>query len=155
MPLDLEVDLIIVDYGVNDAVLERLEFDTINVKLAHEVFISHVRNDMIHMPALLYAESFIPATRARSTPQQTRNMAEVHAAVTEKYDIPMVRGGVGPMLRMGGYPHFHHGLWATRTSGSVPHSKMVKKQYLAQRSVTTNSMAVLISRNVRAQNYYM
>ena len=55
LPVELEVDLIIVDYGVNDAIMELFRFDINNVKLAHEVFILHVRNDMIHMPALLYA----------------------------------------------------------------------------------------------------
>ncbi|CAM9361818.1 unnamed protein product, partial [Laminaria digitata] len=50
-PEDLEVDLIIVDYGVNDAIIEQFHFDINNVKLAHEVFIRHVINDMIHMPA--------------------------------------------------------------------------------------------------------
>lgn len=84
------MDLIIVDFGVNDAVLEQFDMDTNNVKLAHEVFIGYVRNDMIRMPALLYAESFMSETRVRRAPLQARNMAEVHAAVTMKYDIPMV-----------------------------------------------------------------
>ncbi|MEP3108170.1 MAG: hypothetical protein ABJO54_13975, partial [Hyphomicrobiales bacterium] len=65
-----------------------------NVKLAHEVFISHIRNCMIHMPAIMYAESFISAARIRAAKQQRGNMAEVHAAVTSKYDIPMVRRGL-------------------------------------------------------------
>lgn len=89
-PVDLDVDLVIVDYGVNDAIAEQFEFDVNNVELAHEVFISHVRNDMIHTPALLYAESFLSAARLRAVPHQAGNTAEVHAAVTIKYDIPMV-----------------------------------------------------------------
>eukprot|EP00904_Undaria_pinnatifida_P003964 jgi/Undpi1/13569/HiC_scaffold_8.g03228.m1 len=90
LPVDLEVDLVLVDFGVNDAVLEQLDMDTNNVKLAHEVFIRYVRNDVISMPALLYAESFISATRLRHVPLQTSNMAELHAAVTKNHDIPMV-----------------------------------------------------------------
>ena len=90
--MDLEVDLIIVDFGVNDAVLEQFDSEINNVKLAHEVFIRYVRNDMINMPALLYAESFISGARTRQAPLQASNMAEVHAAVTMKYDIPMVSG---------------------------------------------------------------
>ena len=90
LPVDLEVDLIIVDYGVNDAVIEEFDFDVNNVKLAHEIFILHVRNDMADMPALLYAESFISPARVRSAPLQANNMAEVHSTVTRKYDIPMV-----------------------------------------------------------------
>ena len=90
LPVDLEVDLVIVDYGVNDAVIEVFDFDINNVKLAHELFILHVRNDMIDMPALLYAESFISPARVSAAPRQKSNMAEVHAGVTRKYDIPMV-----------------------------------------------------------------
>lgn len=90
LPLDSDVDLIIVDYGVNDAISEQFEFDLSNVKFAHEILISHVQNDMIHMPALLYAEGYISPARLRSVPLQGGNMAEVHAAVTRKYDIPMV-----------------------------------------------------------------
>lgn len=90
LPIDLEVDLVIVDYGVNDAVIEIFDFDINNVKRAHELFILHVRNDMMKMPALLYAESFKSPDRVNEAPRQKSNMAEVHAAVTRKYDIPMV-----------------------------------------------------------------
>ena len=90
LPVDLEVDLVIVDYGVNDAVIEIFDFDINNVKLAHELFIHHVRNDMIDMPALLYAESFMAPARVIEAPRQKSNMAEVHAAVARNYDIPMV-----------------------------------------------------------------
>lgn len=82
--------MIIVDYGVNDAVIENFNFDINNVKRAHELFILHARNDMINMPALLYAESFISPARVRQAPWQKHNMAEVHAAVTKKYGIPLV-----------------------------------------------------------------
>lgn len=98
-PVDLEVDLVIVDYGVNDAIIEKFDFDINNVKLAHEVFIRHIRNVMVDMPALLYAESFISSTRVRAAPRQAINMAEVHAAVTRKYDIPMVSVSVGCCCR--------------------------------------------------------
>lgn len=94
-PVDVEVDLVIVDYGVNEAVPHRFDFDINNVKLGHETLISHVRRYMIHMPALIYAESFISSKRLREAARQAINMAEVRAPVTSKYDIPMVSGGVG------------------------------------------------------------
>ncbi|CBJ30204.1 conserved unknown protein [Ectocarpus siliculosus] len=89
LSVDVEVDLVIVDFGVNDAILDH--FDLEDVKMAHETFISHVRNAMTSKPALLYAESFIAPRLASLHPPQGSNMAEVHANVTQKYDIPMVR----------------------------------------------------------------
>ncbi|CAM9468653.1 unnamed protein product [Ectocarpus fasciculatus] len=87
LPVDLEVDLVIVDFGVNDAILDH--FNQEDVKMAHETFISHIRNAMTSNPALLYAESFIAPRLAALHPPQGSNMAEVHANVTQKYDIPM------------------------------------------------------------------
>ena len=97
--MDLEVDLVVVDFGVNDAVLDQFHMDPNNAKLAHEVFIRYVRNEMIDMPALLYAESFISPARLRDAPLQASNMAEIHSAVTRKYDIPMVSGIVRGHMR--------------------------------------------------------
>lgn len=80
------------DYGVNDAIIGRFDFDINNVKFAHEVFTRHVRSDVIDRPALLDAGSFISATRARSPPQRASNVAEVHATITRKNGIPVVGG---------------------------------------------------------------
>ncbi|CAN0305654.1 unnamed protein product, partial [Scytosiphon promiscuus] len=124
-PVDVVVDLIIVDYGVNDAVLQRFDFDINNVKLAHEVLISHIRNDMIHMPALIYAENFIPDSRVRSAPQQASNMAEVHAAVTSKYDIPMVS------FRDAVWPDLEDPALANRLWGNEVHPDWQVQQLLA------------------------
>lgn len=95
LPEDSDVDLIIVDYGVNDANLETFGGGINDLKLQHEALISYVRNDMIHMPAILYAESFITPARVRQEPSQGTNMAEVHADVTRKHDVPMVSGKGG------------------------------------------------------------
>lgn len=78
LPEDSDVDLLIVDYGVNDAVLETFGGDINDLKLQHEALISYVRNDMIHIPAILYAESFIKPVRVRQEPSQGTNMAEVY-----------------------------------------------------------------------------
>lgn len=91
----VEVDLVVVDCGVNDDVLHRFDFDINNVKLGHETLISHVRSYIIHIPTLIYAKSFISAARLLFAPQQASNMAEVHAPVTSKYDILMASRGVG------------------------------------------------------------
>ncbi|CAM9361671.1 unnamed protein product, partial [Laminaria digitata] len=90
LPVDLEVDLIIVDFGVNDANLEKFGGNLNDVRLEHEALISYVRNKMTHKPAILYAESFIPPGQVRSAPSKASNMAEVHAAAARKYDVPMV-----------------------------------------------------------------
>lgn len=91
LPVDLEVDLIIVDYGVNDAAVQHFDFDVNNIELAHEVLVRYVRNTMLQGPALLYAESIISPGKSRSSPLFRTNVAEIHARVTQKYDIPMVR----------------------------------------------------------------
>lgn len=96
LPIDVDVDLIMVDFGVNDCVAN---FNDDYVGMAHEKLIRHVRNDMLHSPALLYVETFIAPDRALQAPQQAANMAKVHGHVTRKYDIPMVRHG---WLRVGG-----------------------------------------------------
>lgn len=90
LPVDLETDLIIVDYGVNDAVLECFDLSTRNVELSHEILVRYVMNDMVHKPALLYAEAFLAPCKAIEQPWQASNMAEVHRSVTKRYDIPMV-----------------------------------------------------------------
>ncbi|CAM9527097.1 unnamed protein product, partial [Laminaria digitata] len=125
LPVDLEVDLIIVDYGVNDAVFESFDFDINNVKLAHEVFILHVRNDMLHMPALLYAESFISPARVRQAPHQKSNMAEVHAEATKKYDIPMAS------FRDAVWPDDDDSALAERVWGNAVHPDWQVHQLLA------------------------
>lgn len=86
----VQVDLIIVDFGVNDAVIEEFEYNLEYLRMAHEILIRHVRDTMNHSPALLYAESFIAPFRSLESPWQGENMAEVHASVTQKHDIPMV-----------------------------------------------------------------
>lgn len=91
LPLDLDVDLVIVDFGVDDAVIEDFDFDLDYVKMAHEALVRHVRNDMFQSPALFYVESFIAPRRVRSAPHQASNKADVHAEVARLYDIPMVR----------------------------------------------------------------
>lgn len=91
LPIDLDVDLIIVDFGINDAALEDFNFDLEYVKMAHEALIRHVRNRMIRSPALLYFEDFITPYWVRQVPHQASNMADIHAEVTRPYDIPMVR----------------------------------------------------------------
>ncbi|CAM9420751.1 unnamed protein product [Ectocarpus sp. 13 AM-2016] len=103
LSVDVEVDIVIVDFGVNDAILDH--FDLEDVKMAHETFISHVRNVMTRKPALLYAESFIAPRLASLHPLQGGNMAEVHANVTQKYDIPMAS--------------FRHVVWPDITDSSV------------------------------------
>ncbi|CAM9527033.1 unnamed protein product [Ectocarpus sp. 4 AP-2014] len=90
LPVDLEVDLIIVDFGVNDAIIEEFEYNVEYLRMAHELLIRYVRDTMFHSPALLYAESFIAPFRSLESPWQSENMAEVHASVTQKHDIPMV-----------------------------------------------------------------
>ncbi|CAB1102602.1 unnamed protein product [Ectocarpus sp. CCAP 1310/34] len=90
LPVDLEVDLIIVDFGVNDAVIELFEYNLEHLKMAHELLIRYIRYTMFHSPALLYAESFIAPSRTLQVPWQSENMAEAHASVTRKHDIPMV-----------------------------------------------------------------
>jgi len=85
-----QVDLVIVDFGVNDAVIERVDFNLEYIRMAHEILIRHARNDMSSSPALIYAEGYIPPSHVVNTPWQSENMAEVHAEVTQKYDIPMV-----------------------------------------------------------------
>lgn len=97
LPVDLEVDLIIADYGVNDAVVQHFGSHVKNIKLAHEVFIRYVRNHMLQEPALLYAEGIMSPDRVRSTPSYGTNLAKVHAAVAKKYDIPMVSGSPGKL----------------------------------------------------------
>lgn len=89
LPQDSNVELIIVDYGVNDAVVDRAGLDLTQVKNAHEILIRYVRNDMERSPALLYTESFISPHRVHQMPLQGTNMAEFHGNVTQKYDIPM------------------------------------------------------------------
>lgn len=91
LPRDLDVDLIIVDFGVNDAVTEKFHFDLDYVKMAHEELIRYVRNHMMRSPALLYVETFIAPARILQAPHQAANIAEVHANVTSRYEIPMVR----------------------------------------------------------------
>lgn len=91
LPIDLDVDLVIVDFGVNDAVIENFDFNLDFVKMAHEALIRYVRNDMLRSPALLYVESFISPHRVSQAPHQASNMADIHAAVIRPYDIPMVR----------------------------------------------------------------
>lgn len=86
----MQVDLIIVDFGVNDAVVEQVNFKLEYVKMAHDTLIRYVLDEMSHSPALLYTESFISPTRATQHPWQGGNMAEIHASVTQKYGIPMV-----------------------------------------------------------------
>ncbi len=93
-----KVDLVIVDFGVNDAVIERVDFNLEYIRMAHEILVRHARNDMSSSPALLYAEGYIPPSHLAGTPWQSGNMAEVHAEVTRKYDIPMVRAR-GPQGR--------------------------------------------------------
>lgn len=78
LPEDSDVDLIIVDYGVNGANLQTFGGGIKDWKLQHEALMSYVRNDMIHMPAILYAESFITRVRVRQEPSQGTNMAEVY-----------------------------------------------------------------------------
>eukprot|EP00904_Undaria_pinnatifida_P003349 jgi/Undpi1/13014/HiC_scaffold_7.g02678.m1 len=123
----VEVDLIIVDFGVNDAVLEQFDMEINNVKLAHEVFIRYVRNDMINMPALLYGLRlrFIPGARTRQAPLQASNMAEVHAAVTMKYDIPMVS------FRDAVWPDMSNSSLADSIWGSAVHPDWQVHQLLA------------------------
>lgn len=86
----IQVDLIIVDFGVNDAIIEEFEYNLEYLRMAHELLIRYVRDTMFHSPALLYAESFIAPFRSLESPWQSENMAEVHASVTQKHDIPMV-----------------------------------------------------------------
>lgn len=90
LPVDLEVDLIIVDYGVNDSSIEHFDSDVNNIKMAHEVFVRYVRNTMLQGPALLYVENIISPNKSRRSPSCGTNLAEVHGNVTQKYDIPMV-----------------------------------------------------------------
>lgn len=108
LPVDLEVDLIIVDYGVNDSSVQHFNFDVNNIKLAHEVFIRYVRNTMLQAPALLYAESFMTPGKSRKWPGYHTNLAEVHANVTQKYDIPMVRPFVTMLKREEQRPNGHN-----------------------------------------------
>lgn len=91
LPLDLDVDVVLVDFGINDAIIENFSFDVNYVKMAQETLIRYVRNDMLQSPALLYLENFISPRRLRSAPYQAINMADVHSEVTRPYDIPMVR----------------------------------------------------------------
>lgn len=84
------MDIIIVDFGVNDGVMEKFNFDPDKVIRAHEELIRYVRNDMTATPSLLYAETFISPARVLEAPLQATNIADVHAIVTSKYDIPMV-----------------------------------------------------------------
>lgn len=91
LPMDLDVDLVIVDFGINDAVIEKFSFNLDYVKMTHEALIRYVRNDMLHSPALLYFESFITNHRVLEAPYQATNMADLHAEVARRYDIPMVR----------------------------------------------------------------
>lgn len=90
LPLDSDIDLILVDFGINDAVLDHFDFDLENVKRAHEVFIRYVKIDMVNSPAMLYAENYIHPLRVLRAPEQGDNMARVHADVARKHDIPMV-----------------------------------------------------------------
>ncbi|CAN0249051.1 unnamed protein product [Ectocarpus sp. 12 AP-2014] len=89
LPENLEVDLIIVDFGVNDAVIELFDFNVEYVKMAHDTLIRYVFDAMLHSPALLYAESFIAPHRVAQAPWQSEDMAKTHAAVTQAYGIPM------------------------------------------------------------------
>lgn len=91
LPMEFDVDLIIVDFGVNDAIIEEMHYDLDYVRMAHEELIRYVRNDMTKSPALFYVESFIAPNQVVQNPLQATNMANVHAEVTQKYDIPMVR----------------------------------------------------------------
>lgn len=102
LPVELDVGLVIIDYGVNDAVIEHFDFDINNVKMAHELFLEYVTTNMLHTPALLYAETFIAPERVREVPRQATNMAEIHAEVTRKYDIPMVRDALSVRYHEGG-----------------------------------------------------
>lgn len=52
-------------------------YHTERSRLAHEVFIRYVQNDMDNSPAILYAESFICPRQVRAKPYQAMNMAEV------------------------------------------------------------------------------
>lgn len=90
LPAESTVDLIIVDYGINDAIIQNFNFDVRNVKIAHDYFVHYVRNTVIRSPALLYTENFIAPARLLFAPWQSINMATIHAEVTKQYDIPMV-----------------------------------------------------------------
>lgn len=87
IPIDLEVDLIIVDLAVNDAVIRVFDNNVENVKLAHEVFIRYVKDEMVHKPSILYTEGFTPPNFKDK--ERLRNMAEIHSEVTNKYNIPI------------------------------------------------------------------
>lgn len=90
LPVTLEVDLILVDYAVNDALIENFDYDVENLKRAHEILLRHVRIRMQHAPAVLYVETYRPPSERKTKPLQMTNIAEVHGAVAQKYDIPVV-----------------------------------------------------------------
>lgn len=99
LPVDLDADLILVDYGINDAGIEGFDLttpdgvpthDIRSVVMAHEVFVRYLLYDMVHEPAVVYVESFLAPAKAQQYPSHTLNIAEAHRNVTQKYDIPMV-----------------------------------------------------------------
>ena len=91
LPVESAIDLVLVDFGINDGVLGPFHSDTENVKMAHDVLIRHVRNTMNRSPAMLYMGSFIAPARVAEVPLQGTNLAEIHSEVAQRYDIPMVR----------------------------------------------------------------
>ncbi|CAM9485932.1 unnamed protein product [Ectocarpus sp. 12 AP-2014] len=125
LPADLEVDLIIVDFGVNDAVVEQVNFKLEYVKMAHDTLIRYVLDEMSHSPALLYTESFISPIRATQHPWQGGNMAEVHASVTQKYGIPMAS------FRHAVWPDIKQNSLATRIWGRKVHPDWRVQQLMA------------------------
>lgn len=119
LPIDMDVDIVIIGYGVNDGFSHSKD-----LQFAHEALIIHIIDKMKNKPSIIYFEDFVaPAKAIYLNPDV--NMANLDAEVTKKYDIPMVS------FRDAVWPNEEYYSFADKIWGPETHPDWITHQLMA------------------------